>query len=78
VSQHDDSNQLSPQVAQATSLLEYKSRDVSADARYSSVGDVQKVDPEINVIVPSLNSRRQRPPQQLAKKNVSRDHSSFC
>lgn len=54
VSQQDDSNQLSPQTRQATEILEHKPEHVIADAKYSSVEDVKKIDPEINVVVPSL------------------------
>lgn len=54
VSQQDDSNQLSPQVSQAIEVLGKKPKHVVADSKYSAVEDVKKVDPEINIIVPSL------------------------
>ena len=53
VSQHDDSNQLSSQIQQAAEILGHKPQHVAADAKYSSVEDVKKVDGEINVVVPT-------------------------
>ncbi len=59
VSQQDDSNCLSPQTRQATEILEKKPEHVIADAKYSSVKDVKEIDPDINVIVPSLKQAQE-------------------
>lgn len=53
VSQSNDYNQLSRQVETATEVLGQKPQHVCADAGYADVDDVKKIDPEINVIVPS-------------------------
>jgi transposase len=53
VGQSNDYNQLSPQVQQATEVLGQKPKHVVADAGFSCVEDAKKVDPEINIIVPS-------------------------
>jgi transposase len=53
VGQSNDYNQFSPQVQQATEVLGHKPKHVAADAGFSCVEDLKKVDPEINIIVPS-------------------------
>ena len=73
VSQQDDSNQLSPQTRQAVEILEHKPEHVIADAKYSSVEDVKKIDPEINIVVPSLKQAQEdkglHPVQPFDKKH---------
>ena len=53
VGQSNDYNQLSPQVQQATEVLGQEPKHVSADAGFSCVEDMKKVNPAINIIVPS-------------------------
>jgi transposase len=53
VGQSNDYNQLSVQVQQATEIIGHKPKHVTADAGFSCVEDLKKVDPGINIIVPS-------------------------
>jgi transposase len=53
VSQSNDYNQLSRQVESATEIIGYKPKDVCADAGYADIQDAKKIDPEINIVVPS-------------------------
>lgn len=53
VSQANDFNQLSPQVNKAVENLGKKPQHVAADAGFSSTTDLKKIDPEIQVVVPS-------------------------
>ncbi len=77
VSQQDDSNQLSPQTQQAVEILENKPEHVIADAKYSSVADVKKMDSEINIVVPSLKQAQEdkglHPIQPFDKKHFVYD-----
>lgn len=53
VSQSNDFNQLSEQVQTAAEVLGKKPNHVCADAGYADVDDIKKINPDINVIVPS-------------------------
>ena len=53
VGQSNDYNQLSRQVQQSTEVIGHKPKDVAADAGFSCVEDIKKVNPEINIIIPS-------------------------
>jgi len=55
VSQSTDFNQLSVQVQAATENIGKTPKHTCADAGYSDVDDTKKIDPRINVIVPSTN-----------------------
>jgi len=59
VSQANDYNQLSRQTEQATAVLEHKPKHVCADCGYSSIEDIKEIDPEINVVIPSLRQAQQ-------------------
>lgn len=53
VSQSNDYNQLSVQIKNAAEAIDKKPQHVCADAGYADVNDLKKIDPVINVIVPS-------------------------
>ena len=53
VSQSNDYNQLSVQVKQAAETIGQSPKHVCADAGYADVVDAKKIDPNINIIVPS-------------------------
>jgi hypothetical protein len=53
VGQSNDYNQLSRQVESATDIIGHKPKHVTADAGFSCIEDLKKVDSEINIIVPS-------------------------
>jgi hypothetical protein len=53
VSQSNDYNQLSEQVQKSAEILGKKPKHVCADCGYADIEDIKKIDPEINVIVPS-------------------------
>lgn len=53
VSQSNDYNQLSKQVQAATEVLGKEPEHVCSDAGYSDVDDIRKINPAINIIVPS-------------------------
>lgn len=53
VSQSNDFNQLSSQVKQASETVGKEPRHICADAGYSDVDDAKKINPSINIIVPS-------------------------
>jgi len=53
VGQSNDYNQFSPQVQQATEVLGHEPKHVAADAGFSCIEDMKKVNPAINIIVPS-------------------------
>lgn len=53
INQSVDANQLSIQAKQAQDILDKKPKDICADNGYYSIDDIEKMDAEINVIVPS-------------------------
>lgn len=59
VSQSNDFNQLSVQVQAAAENVGKIPQHVCADAGYADVEDIKKIDPQINVIVPSSHQAQQ-------------------
>lgn len=73
VSQSNDSNQLSPQLQQATDTIGHKPKHSCADAGYASVQDIKKIDEDINVIVPS-QKQAQEHNERVALKAFDKKH----
>lgn len=59
VSQSTDFNQLSVQVQAASENVGKTPQHACADAGYSDVDDARKIDPQINIIVPSTNQAQE-------------------
>jgi len=67
VSHSNDSNQLSGQLQAATDVLGHKPQHSCADAGYTGVEDTQKIDPGINIIVPSQKQAQEEKGQSPIK-----------
>lgn len=66
VDQNIDANQLSIQAKQAQDTLDKKPRNLCADNGYYSIGDIEKIDADINVIVPSQKQLiKERTPDKI-------------
>ena len=66
VNQSVDANQLSVQAEQSQDTLDKKPKNICADNGYYSIGDIEKLDPEINVIVPSQGQLiKERTPDKI-------------
>lgn len=80
VSQSNDYNQLSQQVKTAAEVLGKNPGHVCADAGYADVEDLRKIDPEINIIVPSHKQAQKEngrcPVQPFDKEHFVYDHRS--
>lgn len=80
VSQSNDYNQLSQQVQKAGEILGKTPQHVCADAGYSDVDDIKKIDPAINVVVPSSHQAQEEngrsPVKPFDKKNFSYDEQT--
>jgi transposase len=63
IDQNNDANQLSVQTAQAQEILEKKPFTVCADSGYHSIADIEKIDSDISVVVPSQSqvAKERRP-----------------
>jgi len=73
VNQSVDANQLNAQAEQSQDTLDKKPKNICADNGYYSIGDIEKLDPEINVIVPSQGQLiKERTPDKIKpfSKNV--------
>ncbi len=74
VSQHTDSGQLSKQIENATENLNKKPKNVCADAGYFKSEDLDKIDKDITVIVPSIKQTK----EERSKKTKNRfDKDNF-
>jgi len=61
-----DANQLSTQTEQACDILDKKPENLCADNGYYSINDIEKIDAEINVIVPSQKQLiKERAPDKI-------------
>lgn len=66
VNQSVDANQLSIQAKQSQDTLDKKPKSICADNGYYSINDIEKMDPEINVIVPSQGQLiKERTPEKI-------------
>jgi len=66
VAQSIDVNQLSAQTKQAQDTLDKKPQNLCADNGYYSLGDIEKIDTDINVIVPSQGQLiKERAPEKI-------------
>lgn len=66
VNQSVDANQLSIQAQQAQDALDKKPENICADNGYYSLDDIEKIDPDINVIVPSQGQLiKERAPDKI-------------
>ncbi|MDP2981271.1 MAG: IS1182 family transposase [Candidatus Omnitrophota bacterium] len=66
VNQSVDANQLSIQVKQAQDTLDKKPENICADNGYYSIDDIEKMDAEINVIIPSQGQLvKERAPDKI-------------
>lgn len=69
INQSVDANQLSVQAKQAQNTLEKKPKNLCADNGYYSVADIEKIDADINVILPSQ--------EQLVKERTGKTLKEF-
>lgn len=80
VSQSNDYNQLSVQVKQATETIGKAPEHICADAGYADIADAQKIDPGINIIVPSQRQAQEKkgqcPIKEFAKSRFAYDEQS--
>lgn len=66
VNQSVDANQLSLQAKQAQDILDKKPERICADNGYYSIDDIEKIDAEINVIMPSRGQLiKERTPNKI-------------
>jgi transposase len=66
IHQSVDANQLNEQVRQASETLEKKPKNICADNGYYSLNDIEKIETDINVIVPSQGQLvKERAPEKI-------------
>ena len=82
VDQSVDTNQLSVQVKQAGDTLDKKPENICADNGYYSIDDIEKVDKDITVIVPSreqiVKERTGKPLKEFPKDMFTYDNEHDC
>lgn len=82
VDQSVDTNQLSIQVKQAKDTLDKKPENICADNGYYSIDDIEKMDKDITVIVPSreqvVKERTGKPLKEFPKNTFTYDNEHDC
>ncbi len=79
VNDHNDRNQFAKQIEQANETLEHKCNTACADAGYSDIDELKKVDDQnINVIVPSQEQLSEAGTKPFNKKQFQYDSQNDC
>lgn len=79
VNQANDANQLSVQAKQAQDTLDKKPGNICADSGYYSTHDIEKINADINVVVPSqtqITKERAKQMEQFSKEEFTYDETT--